>query len=285
MKRSAKMLIPLLLAGSLTACGTTFQLPELDAAQTQEANQMFASAQATASTRSVLSTGSAEQRFNRVSRRVSAVGRQYCETLTAEHTNFDCNVRVEIDRRMPERNAYFTYENDRPVIRISMPMLKDTESDDEVAFIIGHEYGHLIGRHIEKQEQQALAGALIMGTIAAAANSSSASYSGYYDAHAVNQSMEAGAALGSQAYSQSYELESDTLGTRIAAAAGYDPVKGAMFFARPEAARTTAGNLSFWGTHPPDEKRLATVIATAEEVEARIALRKATKDSPPATKD
>ncbi len=82
--------------------------------------------------------------------------------------------------------------------------------------------------------------------LTAAANSYSESNGGYYDANAVMQSVEAGAALGSQAYSQSYELESDTLGTRITAAAGYDPVKGAMFFARPEAAKTTSGKLSFY---------------------------------------
>jgi len=269
----------MLLVGSVSACGTTYQLPELGEAQTQRANQMFASAQQSGS-RNALSDSKAEQRFNRVSRRVSSVGKQYCESLTAERKDFDCNVSVEIDRKMQQRNAYFTYENDRPVIRMSLPMLKDTASDDEVAFIIGHEYGHLIGRHIEKQQQQAIAGALILGTLTAAANSYSASYGGYYDANAVSQSVEAGAALGSHAYSQSYELESDTLGTRIAAAAGYDPVKGAMFFARPESAKTTAGNLSFWGTHPPDEKRLATVIATAEEMKANIALRKASKDAP-----
>ncbi len=80
--------------------------------------------------------------------------------------------------------------------------------------------------------------------------------------------MALGAAMGNQAFSQTYELESDVLGAHIAKAAGYDPVEGAKFFARPEAAQTQAGNLSFWGTHPPDEKRLATVIDTAEAIKA-----------------
>lgn len=284
MKRILNKLVPVLIVGTLSACGTTYQLPELGEAQSQQANQMFAKAQQNGS-RQMLSPRAAEQRFQRVSSRVTRVGKQYCETLTAEREAFNCNVDVAIDRELNERNAYFTYNNDKPVIRISLPMLQDTASDDEVAFILGHEYGHLIGRHIEKQEQQALAGAIILGAVTAAANSYSASYGGYYDANAVSQSVEVGAALGSQAYSQSYELESDTLGTRIAAAAGYDPVKGAMFFARPEAAKTTAGNLSFWGTHPPDRKRLATVIATAEEVSSQVALRKATNSGLVTTKD
>ena len=264
----------LALLGSVAACGTTYQLPELGDAHTQQANAMFASAQQSPS-RQMLSQRQAERRFNRVTPRVAAVGKTYCEALTADKNAFDCNVNVGIDWEMKQRNAYFTYQNNKPVIRISLPMIQDTASDDEVAFILGHEYGHLIGKHHEKKQQQAMVGALLLGTLTAAANSYSASYGGYYDHAAVNESFEIGAAAGAQAYSQEYELESDTLGTRIAAAAGYDPVKGAIFFARPEAAKTTAGKLSFWGTHPPDQKRMATVIATKAEMQSKIGLRKA----------
>lgn len=62
------------------------------------------------------------------------------------------------------------------------------------------------------------------------------------------------------------------LGTRIAHAAGYDPIKGAQVFARDEAARSKSGQLSFWRTHPADEKRMAIVIATMDEVQASQAL-------------
>ncbi|MCF6432195.1 hypothetical protein [Leisingera sp. MMG026] len=37
---------------------------------------------------------------------------------------------------MKQRNAYFTYREDKPVIRISMPMLRDSASDDEAAFTL-----------------------------------------------------------------------------------------------------------------------------------------------------
>ncbi|MEP1201647.1 MULTISPECIES: M48 family metalloprotease [Rhodobacterales] len=273
MTRILNLTLGVTLVVGLSACGTTYQLPDLDVSQTQQASQMFAEAQQRGA-RPTLSTGAAEQRFRRVAGRIKVAGEKYCVALMAEKKDFNCNVNVAIDREMTQRNAYFTYAGSQPVIRISMPLLRDTKNDDEVAFVLSHEYGHLIGRHIEKQQQQAVAGALILGTVAAAANSYSASYGGYYDPNAVSHSVELGAALGTQAYSQSYELESDALGARIATAAGYDAVKGAMFFARPEAAKTTGGNLSFWGTHPPDEKRLATVIATSEEIKANVGLRK-----------
>ncbi|WP_010140965.1 M48 family metalloprotease, partial [Oceanicola sp. S124] len=215
-------------------------------------------------------------RFQRVARRVEPVARQLCESELAQGKKVDCNVKLELDREMQQRNAYFTYEdparNRSPVIRFTVPMLQDTASDDEVAFILGHEYGHLIGQHIQKGQQQALAGALILGVITAAANSQAAAAGGYYDSTAVENSMELGMMIGQRAYSQTYELESDMLGTRIAHAAGYDPVKGAQFFARDEAARSGGGQLSFWGTHPPDEKRMAMVLATMDQIRSQQAL-------------
>lgn len=260
-------------ASLLSGCGTTYELPDLGEAQNAQAAKMFAEAR-TEGSRRQLSEGAASARFNRVARRVAPVGRSVCEQTTTDRDNFSCSVKVSIDRQMQQRNAYFTYEGSQPHIRVSMPLLRDTRTDDEVAFVLSHEYGHLIGRHIQKQQQQAVAGALILGAITAAATSYSTPYGTYYNADAVNASVEIGAAAGSMAYSQEYELESDTLGTRIAHAAGYDPVEGAKFFARPENTKTSSGKLSFWGTHPPDAKRVATVLATIEQIENKVALRR-----------
>lgn len=269
MRHLSKAVVAMAAGLVVASCGTTYQLPELATGETETAARMFADARAEGPRRALVASA-AERRFSRVAARIRPTGQKYCESLTSERKNFNCKVDLEIDRKMTQRNAYFTYDNDRPVIRISMPMLQDSASDDEVAFILGHEYGHLIGRHIEKQQQQALAGALILGVVAVAATANSSSY----NPNTVSNSMDIGAAAGSRAYSQTYELESDTLGTRITHAAGYDPVEGAKFFARPEAVRTTTGNLSFWGTHPPDAKRLATVLATVDQIEANVGLQK-----------
>jgi Zn-dependent protease with chaperone function len=262
--------ITAVLLAALAGCGTTYELPSVGDDQNARANRMFAEARADTS-RATLSTSSAEARFNRVAQRIAPVGRSTCEQMLADRPGFNCNVDIQIDRQMKDRNAYFTYKSGAPVIRVSMPLLQDTGSDDEAAFVISHEYGHLIGRHIEKQQQQMVAGALILGGLAAAVG---AQGGGGYNRDLVNAGVEIGATAGSVAYSQSYELESDTIGTRIAHAAGYDPVVGARFFARPEAAQTTQGQLSFWGTHPPDEKRFATVLATVDQINANVGLRR-----------
>lgn len=256
----------------LTACGTTYSIPPADDATASVATQMFVEARSTPS-RSLASPATAEARFNRVATRVVPVGRQLCQQEMTKQRNFRCDVNIEIDRTMADRNAYFTYVNEQPTIRMSLPILQDTTNDDEVAFIMSHEFGHLIGRHIHKQQQQQLAGALILGTIAAAANADAAASGQVYDPANVDRAVELGAAVGGIAYSQTYELESDMLGTRIASAAGYDPLLGAQFFARPEDTKSQSGtSLSFWGTHPSNEKRLATVIATKAQIDNQVAL-------------
>jgi len=254
----------LALAGALAACGTSYDLPESADSATSRAAAIFAEAR-TAPRAGPSSVATGEARFARVARRIEPVARQFCLQEFQDRTPIDCNVRLEIDRQMKERNAYFTYTKqgfEGPVIRFTVPMLQDAQSDDEVAFILGHEYGHLIGQHIVKQQQQALAGALLLGAITAIGNAGA----GVNDPGSIDRSIEIGAAIGQRAYSQTYELESDMLGTRIARSAGYDPIEGAKFFARAEAANGRSG-LTFWGTHPPDVKRMEVVIATTQAID------------------
>lgn len=274
-----RALVAIGLCGLLGACGTTYEIPATGDVATTRASALFAEARS-APPRAQMSEGEGVARFARVARRVEPVARRYCETELAQGKGIDCNVRLEIDRQMADRNAYFTYAgpgSTGPVIRFTVPLLRDVDSDDEVAFILGHEYGHLIGQHIVKQQQQALAGALILGAIAAYGNASAAAAGQYYDPNAVTDSMELGAAVGQIAFSKSYELESDVIGTHIAHAAGYDPVRGARYFARDEAARSSSGRLSFWGTHPADAKRVAVVIATMDQIRASQPLAQARK--------
>lgn len=260
----------------LSACGTTYVLPEIDESSATRAKTMFAEAQE-APDRGRVSRAAAERRFQRVARRVEPVAEKFCEAETASVEGFDCDVEVAIDYKLQERNAYFTYIKEQPVIFMTLPILQDMQSDDEVAFVMAHEYGHLVGQHMQKKQKQAMAGAVLLGAITAYSNAQAASAGVSYDPNAVDRNMELGAAAGSMVYSQTYELESDTLGTRIAKASGYDPVKGAEYFARPEDARTDAGKLSFWGTHPPDEKRLATVLSVNAQIEAQKGLQRKAK--------
>ena len=197
------------LAGSaaLLGCGTNYVLPEPDTRHMSEARSMFAEARA-APPRPQVSGSVAKRRFNRVTARIKPVAESYCLRETADRPNFNCNVRIGVDSRMKERNAYFTYEGrSRPVIMVTESMLRDMQNDHELAFVLSHEYGHLIGRHIQKRQQQAMVGALIMGGLTALVPD--------VDEQTIADNLALGASVGSLAYSQAYELESDTLGTLI----------------------------------------------------------------------
>ncbi|MCK0167538.1 M48 family metalloprotease [Jannaschia sp. S6380] len=152
-------------------------------------------------------------------------------------------------------------------------MLRDMRNDDELAFVLGHEYGDLDGQHIQKPERQARAGAPLLGVVVAAATQR-AQNSGQI----VGDSMEIGSVIGQRALSQTYKLESDTPGTLITHRAGYDPVRGAAYLARPDKTGSGQGQLSFWDAHPPDATRLATIMATVRQIESRGGIgRKATR--------
>lgn len=251
-----------LAALALGACGTTYQVPDLGESEVGRAQAIFAEAQ-NAPRPAMSSDATALSRFNRVTARVRPVAETICARETADLEGFDCKVGFEIDTKMKQPNAYFYYKKGRPTIGFTASMLRDVQNDHELAFVLGHEYGHLIARHHHKQEQQAVAGMLIMGVLAGAA----AVNNPYADPNLVGNSMDLGAQIGRHAYSQEYELESDTIGTLIARSASYDPLIGARYFARAEATRLPNGKLSFFGTHPPDAKRVATVLATVDQIE------------------
>src|SRR5690554_7365341 len=55
-----------------------------------------------------------------------------------------------------EFNAYATVSDNRKFIYVTMGALEYTHSDDEIAFILAHEYGHLIGNHAREAMRPSL---------------------------------------------------------------------------------------------------------------------------------
>ena len=95
-------------------------------------------------------------------------------------------------------------------------------------------------------------------------------YGGPASDQAIQNAMDVGAYLGARSYSQTYELEADTLGAYIAARAGYDPVRGAAIFERP--ALANPGGPPILATHPGSAQRQASVAAVAAEIRRQQAL-------------
>ncbi len=77
----------------------------------------------------------------------------------------------------------------------------------------------------------------------------------------MRRAQDIGAAVGGRRFSREFELEADHLGTLIALRGGFDPVRGAAYFARIE----DPGN-EFLGTHPPNAARIEIVRRTTAEL-------------------
>jgi predicted Zn-dependent protease len=167
----------------------------------------------------------------------------------------DCDFRIVVDDRPGQPpNAFQTVDDaGRPLIAFTLSLIAQAENPDELAFILGHETGHHIAGHIDRQNQAAVIGATVFGDIASGLVGA--------DAQSIQTAQQIGAAVAARSYSKEFELEADALGAVIAAQAGFDPVLGAQFFLRiPD-----PGN-RFLGTHPPNAERLATVERTAAQL-------------------
>jgi Zn-dependent protease with chaperone function len=242
-----------LAALSLSACGTAYQMPVVAEAELARAETVIARESAAPVT--AIGILDSIERFERVAARIEPHAEAMCRSETPDR-NCDLDIRIDLDPRASS-NAYQTVvDRDRPLIVITAPLLQGTRNDDEVAFVMGHKAGHHIASHIDKLVAQQMAGALILGMAAAYAGAGSADQ--YQAQQNVEAAMNAGAAIGGAAFSQTYELEADMLGAYIAEAAGYDAEKGSLIFARRDyRARGVDGAMSLWSTHPRSPERIA----------------------------
>lgn len=193
-------------------------------------------------------SGQSARAFARVTKRVEPVAERECVART-RGTN--CDFRIVIDDRPRQpANAYQTVDQaGRPIIAFSVALIEEARNADELAFVMGHEAAHHIAGHIARQRENAEAGAVIFGGLAALTGG---------DANAVDAAIRIGQQVGARSYSKEFELEADALGTVITMRAGYQPLVGAQFFSRiPDPGDR------FLGTHPPNAQRFETVRRTA----------------------
>ncbi len=209
--------------------------PDLPPIQAQEAGPKLSSRQAM-------------NNYNAVVARLEPLAESICRQ---QAPNLNCDFMVVIDDRpATSPNAFQTLDSTgRPVIGFNVPLIQEARNQDEIAFVFAHEVAHHIEGHISRQQTNATVGGLLGGLAASAIG---------VGVDGTDLLTQAGVNVGARSYSKNFELEADALGTRIAAAGGYDPLRGAQFFFRiPD-----PGD-QFLGTHPPNADRLRTVQRVA----------------------
>jgi len=144
--------------------------------------------------------------------------------------------------------------------------------EGEVAFVMAHEVGHHLGRHLHEQAAAAGGGAAAAGVLLAVL----AGVAGGDEEDALG-AFELGALVGGVGaavrYSLAAETEADYLAAYLVARAGYDPAAGREVMLKLAALRGGAGALerSFLGTHPSHPERVAANEQAAAEIAAKAA--------------
>ena len=146
-------------------------------------------------------------------------------------------------------NAYA----DGDSVYVTSGMMKFTESDDELAIVVGHELAHNTMDHIGKSRGNATIGLILDALLAAAAGVDTG-----------GTFTEAGAG----AYSQEFEAEADYVGLYMTARAGYGIDEAAYFWRRMGAEHP--GSINHASSHPTSASRFVALEKTTAEIQRKI---------------
>jgi beta-barrel assembly-enhancing protease len=143
---------------------------------------------------------------------------------------------------------------------ITVALLSRLDTEGEVAGVLGHEMGHVVGRHSAEQIAKSQ---LIQGLAGAAGV-------GLYDpenpqsATAAQMAMVVGQMVNMK-YGRDDELQADTLGVRIMADADYDPRSLLRVMEVLAEASGGSGQPEFMSTHPDPGNRMERIQEAIDE--------------------
>ncbi|MCS7264746.1 MAG: M48 family metallopeptidase [Armatimonadetes bacterium] len=169
-------------------------------------------------------------------RRIERIGRSLvavCERKDMPYTFKILNERKELNA-MAAPGGF---------IYITRALLEALESDDEVAFVLGHEIGHIAGDHIRKQISQGMVGSILLDILTGGAS------------QIVRIGSDIMFALYQSGYSRQHERDADTRGVRYMKAAGYNPI-AAITALKKLGSERYKGLVRWFGTHPDIPSRI-----------------------------
>ena len=194
-----------------------------------------------------------ESRMLEVAFRIAHGGTTLCQQTPA--LEGPCHFRF----KLIDDDALNAYADGETII-ITSKMLAFTQTDEELAIILGHEYAHNMMGHVSSTRDNALAGTILgfgVDMLASAAGIGTGSIFSDLGGH-----------MGSLHYSQEYEIEADYVGLYITALAGYDITNAKDIWRRftvehPEGMYAST-------THPSNPHRYLLLDQTIEEIHEKI---------------
>jgi predicted Zn-dependent protease len=171
--------------------------------------------------------------------------------------------------RTPYRFQFHLLANQEVVNAFALPggqvfitegLFRRLNSEDEIAGVLGHEIGHVVGRHSAEQiVQTTLVDGLTRAAIVAVNNGQGSGYDAARLAQMANQ-------LVNLRYSRADENEADMLGVHFLAEAGYDPE--AMIRVMQVLQKLASGSHQpeIMSTHPDPGNRIEHIRAEIEKM-------------------
>ena len=113
----------------------------------------------------ILPVEMAARNFVAVVGQVEPVAERYCQTMRRVA---NCDFQIVIDDRPGQPpNAFQTLDQSgRPILAFTVALIRDARNREELAFVLGHEAAHHIAGHIPRQQNSAMAGAVLAGILA-----------------------------------------------------------------------------------------------------------------------
>jgi predicted Zn-dependent protease len=213
-----------------------------------------------------LSTAAVKPRMQNVAQRVVPTAQQLCREL---RINDPKGCAYEIIITEGKKNAQGVVEPDTSLnayadgsaVYFSPAMINFASRDQDLAFIVAHEFAHNMMSHVNSKMQNTL-----VGTLLGVAADMAAASQGF---NTQGQFGQLGGSFGSNVYSPAFESEADYVGLYLLARAGYEYHNVPEFWRRmsvenPRAIYTTT-------THPSNAELFVNMNKTIAEIDYKKA--------------
>ncbi len=253
MRQFSALLAVLLL---VTACAKPVtRAPKLDpnevAAERAAEQQMLQEASVNPSI-SQITSAEVSDRINRTAPAIQKAGRQICRELRGLRQNCTFNFAVKNDKAV---NAYA----DGETVYVTPAIVALTQTQEELAMVLAHEYAHNILEHPQGAGMNAAAGSIVGTVIDQVAGSQGVPTGGLFS--------NVGGNLGAYHYSVPFEKEADYVGLYILARADFDLERGTNIWRR--LSMVDAKGLYTSTTHPGNPERVVAMRRTITEIRAK----------------
>ncbi len=197
-----------------------------------------------------------------VAQRIAAAAEAYLQAVgqEADLQNYAWEFNLVQDDQL---NA-FCMPGGKIVVYTGMLALigNDSDRDDQLAAVIGHEVSHAIAKHGQERASQQMVANLGSSVVSGVVSGASSEMQQIV-ATAYGLGTQYGALL---PFSRKHELEADYMGSVLATLAGYDPDAAITLWQKMEASGSSSGTATFMSTHPSSTQRINALRKNNPEV-------------------